>query len=226
MALTTQDKARWAEIDSIVAEHKKTLKAATSHEELKSFAEEQGFMNEKDFGKFKFSLRKIAVSYEELRSATFEAADKERAEALETLPSDAPMVMLWTGAVEGDAGEGSFAICTEEDDAIWYGNFFDGDKVRVAGDLISAEQSVAEKAVWIAAKALEAAGYEQGRLYLHTTCPALDEAALRAQGARFGVAVEVEVNEDLRAVTMAEVPGYKRWQDNTLSDLVQVDSNE
>lgn len=226
MALSTAEKARWAEIDSIVAEHKAKLKSATTHETLKDFAEEQGFMNENDFGKYKFSLKKIAVSYEDLRAQTFEAQDKERAEALESLAADAPTVMLWTGAVEGDNGEGSFAICNSEGDAIWYGRFFDGDKIRVAGDLISAEQSVAEKAVWIASKAFEAADHKHGRLYLHSTCPALDEHGLRAQGARFGVAVDIEVNEDLRAVAMAEVPGFKKWQDNDLTELVEADTDE
>lgn len=223
MALSAEEKARWSEIDSIIAEHKHELKAAETHEELKNFAEEQGFMNQSDFGKFKFSLRKIAVNYDELRTATFAQRDKERAEELSDLDDDAPLIQLWVGAVEGDDDSAAFAICNDDDDAIWYGQFFDDDRIRQVGDLVSAEQSVADKAVWLASKAREAADVTAARLYLYTTCPQLDEAALAATGARFGIAVEVIVDEDERAIQMAEAPGYKRWQDNDLAELVSVD---
>ncbi|APT84236.1 hypothetical protein [Corynebacterium aquilae] len=226
MALSAKDKERWAEIDSIIAEHKTTLKAAEDHEVLKTFAKEQGWDNGPDFGKFKHSLKRIGVNYDQLREETFAARDAEKAEALADIADDAPTVYLWAAAVEQD-DKAAFAIVSEDRDAIWYGNFFDDDRIRVAGDVITAEQSVADKAVWLASKALAAAGEETGRLELTTTCPHLDEDQLAAAGARLGVVVDVVVDqEDDRAVVMAGEPGYKRWQDNDLEELVLVVDDE
>lgn len=223
MALSQAEKQRWAEIDSVIAEHKKELKAATDHRVLKAFAEEQGWLNKEDFGKYKHSLRKIGVKYDQLREETFEAEDAARVEALESLGEDAPRVRLWSGAVEDQAtGSGSFAVVNADDEVVWYGGFYADDRLREAGDLVSAEQSAADKAVWLASKAFAAAGLDSGVVEVYTTCPQLDEEELVAAGARLGVAVEVHVEiENMRAVEMAEAPGYQSWKDADLEELVE-----
>ena len=224
MALTKKDRERWAHIEEIIAENKAELKAATSHQPLKAFAEREGLMNKGDFPKFKHSLRKIGVHYDALRDEAMQAFNDElqaRASDIDDQAREAPSVTLWTAAVEGDDGSGAFAVVDEEDTAIWYGRFFDDDRTRVAGDLVSAEQSAAEKAVWLAGKALAEAGYPLGRVRIHTTCHELDVDALRAAGVRSSVAVSVVVDpDDLRAVAMAEAPGFQRWQDADLLGLV------
>lgn len=223
MALSQAEKDRWAEIDAVIAENKAELKAAESHDVLREFAKTQGWDNAADFGKYKSSLRKIGVSYDDLRAETFAKRDQEAAATLEELDSSAPQVELWSAAVV-DGKRGAFALVDEEDEAVWYGNFFQDDRI-FNGDLISGEQSAADKAVWVAHKAFEARNIETGRLFLHTTCPDLDIAALKAAGVRLHVAVEIEVDQDERAVRMAEAPGFKRYQDHDLAALVATEED-
>lgn len=225
MALSQADKDRWAEIDSILAEHKTILKEATTHETLKEFAAEHGFNNQSDFGKFKHSLKKLGVNYDELRAATFAARDEQQAQLLDSLDDDAPWLALWVAAHDED-GKAAFAIVSDDRDALWYGNFFDDDRIWVKGNLVSAEQSVADKAVFLASKALKQAGHELGRVEITTTCPDLDTTALKSSGARLGVAVELIVDDDDdRALVMAKEPGFKKWQDNDLASLVVNDND-
>ena len=85
MALTETDKKRWAHIDEVLAEHKTELQAATTHTPLREFATAQGWDNRGDFGKFKHSLRKLGIDYNQLREdATAEQEDQlaDKAEAL------------------------------------------------------------------------------------------------------------------------------------------------
>lgn len=228
MAITEAMKNRWAEIDAVVREHRVMLREQRDHRKLRAFAVEQGWDNGSDFAAFKRSLVKIRVNYEQVREETFARAEGEnaqRAEQLAQMGDDLAEVWLWVAAEEDkDSGEGAFAIVDIEDDPVWYGAFHDEDRVRQAGDLVSAEQSVAEKAVWVAHKALEACGHEVGRLHVTTMCPQLDEEKLRAAGAKKGVAVVVHVDEaDERALTMAQTPGFMGWQERDLTELVATD---
>lgn len=220
------DSQRWAEIESLVQEHKAALKAMTSHKQINDFAEQHALMTREDFPKLKHCLLKIGVRYDVLREQArqeWEESLEEKAQELAT-KTDGPVVCLWTAAAESDDGDGSFAVVDVEDTPVWYGSFFRDDRIRVAGDLISAEQSAADKAIWVAHKAFEAAGVADGRLLITTTCPDLDIAALRVSGARFNMGVDVMVDDtDSRAIDMAEAPGYKRWQDNDLAALVEDD---
>lgn len=225
--MSSNTRQRWAEIETLVSGNKSSLTAST-HLEIKSFAEEQGLMTKNDFPKFKHSLKKIGVFYDDLRSAAHEAAESQLDEAVAAL-ADAPRtgahVTLWSAAVEGDDGSGAYAVVAADRSAVWYGRFFDDDRVRVAGDLVSAEQSAAEKAVWIGTKALSTAG-EGGWLTIVTTCPHLEIDVLQRAGARQGVAVDVDVDEDERAIRLAETPGFQRWQDTDLARLVEHDEED
>lgn len=224
MGLSEHDRQRWAIIDGVCHDHKDMLKNVSDHNELKEFAKSQGWMNKSDFGKYKVSLRKLGIDYNQIREEFFTQENQRRIKQIESLDDDAPTVYVATGAVDDPAsGDGSFAIVDDDGEALWYGSFFKDDKTRKPGDLISAEQSVAEKAVWFAFKCFEAKGISTGWVDIQTTCPKLDEQKLKALGARYGVGVRLHVDDDLKAVYMAESPGYKKWQENNLADCVVVD---
>lgn len=222
--LSAEGRKRWGEIDAVISECKSVLKSASTHEELKDFAIEHGFFNKTDFPKFKVSLRRIGVDYGVLREETLAAENETRAEELSNLAADAPCIRLWVAAMEVN-NEASFAIVDRDHNAVWYGSFFDGDRIREVGDLVSAEQSVADKAVFVASKALEAhGGATIGKVIITTTCPALSISELETSALRKNLALEVIVDdEDLRAVDLAEAPGFQRYQDTNLAALVEVD---
>lgn len=228
MAITQESKDRWSAIDKVVFDSRKSLRAMSDHRDLKKFAEEQRWNNGSDFSAFKRSLLKIRVDYEKVREETQERMAQEnaqKAEQLAQMGEDVAQVWLWVAAVEdSDSGKASFALVDAEDDPVWYGDFHEQDRVRKVGDLVSAEQSVALKAIWVAGKALEAAGESVGRLHLTTMCPFLDEEALAAAGAKSGLAVVLHVDqEDQRAVRMAEAPGFMGWKQRVLDELVDTD---
>lgn len=217
---------RWDEIEAVIAEHKSQLKDVDNHHELKKFAEDNGWMNKNDFGKFKHLLKKIGVDYNELREQTFADDDARRAEQLDNLPATAATIHLWSAAIDDDE-TGSFALVDASREVVWYGSFFDNDRHYQPGDLVSAEQSVAHKAVWVAHKALEAAGENAGQLEIVTTCPHLDTDALAADGARSGVKVTITVDDDDdRAVRMAETPGFQSWKDADLAGLITAGTDD
>lgn len=226
--LTTAQKARIAEIDDCIAENKTTLKACQSHLPLKAFAEEHGMCDSAfDFGCFKRGLMRIGVDYDSLREAATAERDEQmhqRAEEL-TADNDLPTVLLWSAAIEDDeTGRGAFAVVAEDSCVIWYGGFSRFDRTRVAGDIVSAETSAAEKCVFVASKAIEAAGEEAGRVIITTNCPDVEESHLRRYGAGYNIAVDLIVDgDDERAVTMATQPGWKKWSDptNDLASLVE-----
>ena len=102
----TKTNQRWAEIDSVIKEHKAELKAAESHTVLRDFAKEHGFANKEDFFKFKHSLKKIGIFYDELRDAALQVWTEELADKAKELAGRENLVELhaWTAAVEADDG--------------------------------------------------------------------------------------------------------------------------
>lgn len=231
MAISQQDKQRWAHIDQVLAENKETVQAADSHTQLRQFAVDQGWDNREDFPKFKHSLRKLGVDYNQLRQqATAEQSAQlaDKADQLAETKTDLPTVEVSTAALEDqDSGQASYAVTDAMGAALWYGAFFDDDRTRVPGDLISAEQSAAEKAVFLATKIKEAADVDQLHLHISTTCPELDTRALEVRGARDDIAVTITVDdEDTRALDIAELPGFQRWKDNDLAGLINTQDGE
>lgn len=79
--------------------------------------------------------------------------------------------------------------------------------------------------MFVASKALEAhGGATIGKVIITTTCPALSISELETSALRKNLALEVIVDdEDLRAVDLAEAPGFQRYQDTNLAALVEVD---
>lgn len=231
------DNARFTEIEALVTtpENRQRLVAADSAAEIRTIAAELGIdtsRDSKDMGKFVYKLRIIGVDYPALAKADAAARRAELGETASELSSRAgqlPIVRLWSAAVEDQSeGSGAFALLDAEGTAVWYGAFSTRfEKIRTPGDLLSAEQSAADKAVYAASKAREASGDDEVSLWLTTTCPDLDEERLRAAGARLGVAVDVTVDDnDVAAVEMADTPGWRNLKNVTdaeLAGLVETD---
>lgn len=234
------DNARFNEIEGLVTtpDNKQRLIAAESATEIREIAGELGIdtsRDSKDMGKFIYKLRIIGVDFPAMAKA--EAAERraglaDKADQLAERSDDLPIVRLWSAAVEDAAdGSGAFAILDAEGTAVWYGAFSSRfEKIRTAGDLLSAEQSAADKAVYAASKARVAAGVDEITLWLTTTCPDLDENRLKASGARLSVAVDITVDDaDTDAVVMAETPGWRNLKnvtDDELAALVETDAED
>lgn len=215
---------QWQEVKDIVAEHLSDLKDM-DHTEIKDFATEHGLMTKNSFPKLKTVLKTKGINYEALREQASQQREQELEERAETLADDAaqgPEMSLASAAVEHE-GQASFAVVDDEKQAVWYGRLFDDDRIWTAGDPASAEQSAADKAVWIAGKALKQHGTEAGRLVLSVTHPDLDTDALVKAGVRHNVDVTVRFEDDNAAVDMAQTPGYQKWQEYDLAQLIEED---
>lgn len=94
------------------------------------------------------------------------------------------------------------------------------------GDPVSAEQSAADKAIWIAGKAVALARAETGRITLGVTHPELDVDELKRAGVRNNVAVDIVFEEDSSAVSMAATPGFMNWQESDLQQLLDQDEDD
>lgn len=215
---------QWQEVKDIVAEHLTALKNM-DHTQIKDFATEHDLMTKSSFPKLKTVLKTKGINYEALREEASQQREQELEERAETLADDAaqgPEMYLASAAVEHE-GQASFAVVDGENQAVWYGRLFDDDRIWTAGDPASAEQSAADKAVWIAGKALKQHGAEAGRLVLSVTHPELDTDALVKAGVRHNIDVDARFEEDNAAVDMAQTPGYQKWQEYDLSQLIEED---
>ena len=229
------DSARFNEIEGLVTapENKARLQAAATAAEVRTIAGELGIDTSDgswDMGKFIFKLKMIGVDLPAMAKAEAAARRAEAARAGDELADRAdglPVVRLWSAAVESgeeDESTGAFAVVDAEGTAIWYGTFHPRfEKIRTAGDLVSAEQSAADKAVYATYRARMAAGVDEVALWLTVTCPDLDVASLRAAGGRLGVAVDVTVDDaDLSAVEMAQMPGWRAIKDVSDAELARL----
>lgn len=214
---------QWQDVKDLVAEYVDELKTMT-HVEIKDFAKSHGLMTKAGFPKLKTVLKTKGINYESLREEATEQRNEELSKRAETLTDDAkqgPQIRLSSAAVEND-GAASFAVVDSSGEAVWYGRLFEDDRIWSAGDPASAEQSAAEKAVWIAGKAVALAGASAGSLRLSVTHPELDVDELERAGVRHSVAVKVSFDEDNAAVDMANTPGYMKWQEYELQQLLDL----
>lgn len=218
---------QWQEVKDLVAQHADELKEMT-HADIKTFAKEHGLMTKSGFPKLKTVLKTKGVDYEALRDEAGEKRRQELDARAETIESDAhkgPTFTLHSAAIE-DGGQASFAVTDTQAQAVWYGKLFDDDRIWSSGDPVSAEQSAADKAIWIAGKAVALAGAEAGKLTLGVTHPELDVDELKRAGVRNNVAVEIVFEEDSSAVSMAATPGFMKWQEYDLQQLLDQDEDE
>ncbi len=207
---------QWERAQSAVAEHANTLQAATTHRELRAWAEAQDLTDPpSQWVKIKTELRKqLDIDYDQLRADTLAGETKALAEVGE----DAPTITL---CVAGDDEVKSYAICPPDNDSeSWYGEYHPKDRVYVEGDALSAETAAAEKAVFLAGKAREAIGADAVRLTILTTHPDLAATDLAASANRARVIVTVEHTEQNPAVALTRAPGYRTWREIRLDRLV------
>ena len=181
-------------------------------------------------GKFMHKLKILGIDYKAMSAIEREerqARQHERAEELAQNDATGTRLDVWTGAVESDKGDkGAFALVDETGEAIWFGSFFDNDAIYTPGDIGSAEQSAAEKAVYLARRVQEETGAELIDLHIHTEYPDLDEDELRLRGVAKDsqVAVTIEVDPtDERASTVARMGGFRSLKNVDLASLVELD---
>ncbi|RRQ14153.1 hypothetical protein [Corynebacterium bovis] len=218
------DAARFEQIKGWITtpEVRLRLQGAATTDQIRAIAAELGIESQgRDMGKFISLIRLIGVDF--VGMARDEAAARRVklglvASQLDARAGGLPRVRLWSAAVESgenEASTGAFAVVDAAGAVVWYGSFHpDYERIRRAGDLVSAEQSAADRAVYVAYRARQAAGVDEVGLVVTTTCPELDVGALRISGARLGVAVEVVVDdENLVAVHAAEMPGWRGLKD-------------
>lgn len=230
------DKKRLEEIETLVTERDNVerFQAAETASEIRQIATELGLTLTKESGdipKLVVSLRTIQVDLPALAKA--EQADL--AQQLVSRKDELPAIYLACAAVQSpDEDEiASYAVVDGLNRAVIFGDLFNNDYERIwtPGDAGSAEQSAADKAVYVAYRARKAADEVMATLYLTTTYPELDVDRLVSSGARMGIAVDVTVDhEHEAAVIQAGTNGYKSISDRSedyLAALVEpVDGDE
>lgn len=230
------DKKRLEEIEALVTERDNVerFQAAETASEIRQIATELGLTLTKESGdipKLVVSLRTIQVDLPALAKA--EQADL--AQQLVSRKDELPAIHLACAAVQSpDEDEiASYAVVDGLNRAVIFGDLFNNDYERIwtPGDAESAEQSAADKAVYVAYRARKAADEVMATLYLTTTYPELDVDRLVSSGARMGIAVDVTVDhEHEAAVIQAGTNGYKSISDRSedyLAALVEpVDADE
>ena len=208
----------WDEIAALVAEHSDDLTALESHGDLYRWAKDNDLATKRKFPKFKTELRKqLSIDYDELREtakANYEQEIKEKAEQLNETSANGPRVVL---NAAGDAEVNSYAVCTGEK-VLWYGEFFADEKGYEPGDQASADTAAMQKAVWLAAKAKEAAQVDTLMLELHVLnheVPAPVAACVKG-----GLGLEFHIDEDAPALEWCRENGFQSWREVVLQDLI------
>lgn len=218
----TDAKTQWDRAESAVSDHADTLRAATTHREIRAWAEEHDLTDPaSQWVKVKAELRKqLDIDYDDLR----DAVTARETEALATAATTAPTVVL---CIAGDAETGSFAVCHPEDDRqSWYGTFHPKDKTYIEGDDLSAEKSAAQKAIFLAGKLRQKINADAIALTILTTHPdlAAEDVAKEANTAR--VVVNVEHTEQNPAIALTRAPGYREWREIRLDSLLAKAASE
>lgn len=222
---TEVDKKRLEEIESLITDPANVARFqdAETASEIRQIATELGLTLTKESG----DIPKLVVSLRTIQVDLPAMAKQEQAELAEQLVSrkdELPAIHLACAAVQSPDEDdiASYAIVDGLNRAVVFGDLFNNDYERVwtPGDAGSAEQSAADKAVYVAYRARKAADQVMATLYLTTTYPELDEDRLVASGARLGIAVDVTVDhEHEAAVIQAGTTGYKSIGDRSDSYL-------
>ncbi|MGF0313719.1 hypothetical protein [Rhodococcus sp. IEGM1428] len=209
--MTVSAATEWEQAAAAVHSAADTLREYTSSD-LRAWAKENNLFARSMWPKIKRELvKQLDIDYDELREREAITRKNEIAAAAE----NAPLIELFAA---GD-DRGSFAILGPVDDAAWYGTFHRNDTVFRKGNQTSADDSAAGKAIFLAGKAREDAGVEAVRLLLHISNPHVDGTALAGVAASHGVALELDITDDNRAVDWCEETGFQAWQAIRLSDL-------
>lgn len=180
---------------------------------MRAWAKDNNLLSRTMWPKVKRELvKQLDLDYDVLRDAEATKRKNEIADAA----AGAPLVELFAAGDE----RGSFAVLGPGDDAAWFGTFHKNDTIFKEGNQRSADDSAAGKAVFLAGKAREDANVPVVRLLLHISNPEIDGNSLAGMAAKHGVALELDITDNNRAVDWCETePGYQAWQAIRLSDL-------
>lgn len=210
---SASDTDKWQKARETVKSHAEELRAMTSHGDLYQFAVDQHLNTTSLFPKFKSELwKQLDISYDDIRSSALRARAAEIAEAAQS----APWVTLYT---HGDAEVSAYAVCGEQGENAWYGEFHAEDR-EFRGDQTSADISAAAKAVFLAGQVRSELELPAIRLRLCTPNHEVDQEQLAAAATRARVAVTIEVVEDNPAVEVVRLPGWQSWREIRLRDLI------
>ncbi|WP_222114193.1 hypothetical protein [Gordonia paraffinivorans] len=212
------DASDWNTARDAVRDNSAELKAMSSHTELFTWAKSNGIDTGSLFAKFKTELRKqLHIDYDELREQAFSARLEEMAQQA----AGVPQVTLYAA---GDSEVDSFAVCSEDGEDPWYGEFHENDRVT---DQDSADISAARKAIYLAGQAREQESLELIGLRLvvsnhHVTADSVQRDSLRH---KVFVSIEVVDNgEDNPALEVCRLPGFRSWREVSLTDLLAANS--
>lgn len=219
---------RWDEIEHIILNNRDELKKATTAQQIRDIADKNGIKttDKADFGKYTHKLKMIGVHFYDLVEKEKQARQQHIEEDIKKLEeqahdADTPTIHLWTAALEADNQKGSFAIVDRTGEAVWVNTFHPDDYTRKPGDIGSAEQSVAEKAVFLARKTQDETGDDILTLIIHTQYPELDVTDLKKRGLTGGnrITVTITVDDDNRALYMAQDNVTRNWKTYPLTTL-------
>lgn len=231
MTTSDVDNARFQELEALVTdtENKQELKTLDTAQAVIDWGADRGvdILDKSDVGKYVHKLHLIGVDLKSMWAADREEKTRTKLERLDEIADDMPRVDLWTAAIEpgedtDDEVPARYAVVDATSEALWYGDFHPDDFIRVPGDPDSAEQSVAEKAVYLAGLAHHEIGLDAVRLRIHTQHPELDTDRLCREGVRKDrmVAVDVVVDEDNRAEFMANLTGFRSLKQVDLDTVI------
>jgi len=199
------------EIQGLLEENEADLRGM-NHVQLTRWAKDNGIDDGYSFTIFKNKLEEIGISYSALR---------EEAEANAAAETASGLCGSVTLCVSADATTQKFAIATLDGKPVWYGKFFDND-VDFNGNQISADFSVAKKAIWLASKITESVGGVSIHLTLRVSQFAQhDVTELTQIGIQRRVAVTLDIQDENPSVKFVRFSGFKKWADNDLSALIE-----
>ncbi len=209
--MTASAATEWEQAAAAVRAAADELRSSDSSA-MRAWAKSNNLLSRSMWPKVKRELvKQLDLDYDVLRDAEATKRKNEIAEAAAT----APLVELFAAGDE----RGSFAVLGPVDDAAWYGTFHKNDTVFKEGNQRSADDSAAGKAIFLAGKAREDANVPAVRLLLHISNPEIDGNSLAGMAAKHGVALDLDITDNNRAVDWCEEPGYQAWQAIRLSDL-------
>ncbi len=187
--------------------------------QIRAWAKRNNLLSRSMWPKIKRELvKQLDLDYDVLR----DAEARQRKTEIAAVAQSAPLVELFAAGDEG----GRFAVLGPVDDAAWWGAFHENDTIFKKGNQRSADDSAAGKAVFLAGKAREDANVPAVRLLLHMSNPEIDGNSLAGMAAKHGVALELDITDDNRAVDWCETEsGYQAWQAIRLSDLFVSDES-
>lgn len=205
----------WDTAEQAVTDGADQLRTATTHRDIRAWAQDAGVATKNLWPKVKTELRKqLDIDYDELRASVTARESAELAEQAAT----APLIEL---CCAGDAEVGTYAVCAADNDhESWYGDFHSNDLIYRTGDDLSAERSAADKAVYLAGMARAKAGLDTVRLLLHTSHHELTAHHLAGTAAKHRVAVTLELTDQNPAVALCRAPGYRTWREIKLDSLI------